>query len=262
MITKKDIFVFLEKADIKRNDTVLIHTSMKSLGEVEGGCDGIIDAFCEYLNEGLFLVPTHTWANVNKENPIYDVRTTKPCIGLLPTVAAFRKDGFRSLHPTHSVCAFGKNAESFIKGEEKCASPCPTNGVWARLYNNDSKILLIGVGLNRNTYIHAIDEMLGLEGRLSEPFSLSIIDYNGNEHKSKMRHHTELTGSENFGVFKKPLEKLGALKSERLGNAPVLIFDAKLATPIIKHLWKNADYHLCIEEKEIHEKYYSDYKQI
>ncbi|MBO7254287.1 MAG: hypothetical protein J6V36_03190 [Clostridia bacterium] len=47
MTTKKEIFEFLEKAGIKRNDTVLIHTSMKSIGEVEGGCDGIIDSFCD-----------------------------------------------------------------------------------------------------------------------------------------------------------------------------------------------------------------------
>ena len=194
MTTKKEIFEFLEKAGIKRNDTVLIHTSMKSIGEVEGGCDGIIDSFCDYLKEGLFIVPTHTWANVNEENPVYNVKTTKPCIGALPTVATFRKDGFRSLHPTHSVCAFGKNAENFVKGEEKCTTPCPKNSVWARLYDVGAKIILIGVGLNRNTYIHAIDEMLNLEGRLSEPFPLSIIDYNGKEYKTRFRHHTELTG--------------------------------------------------------------------
>jgi len=261
MTTKKEIFEFLEKAAIKRSDTVLIHTSMKSIGEVEGGCDGIIDSFCDYLKEGLFIVPTHTWENVNAENPIYNVKTTKPCIGALPTVAAFRKDGFRSLHPTHSVCAFGKNAEIFVKGEEKCTTPCPENGVWARLYNIGAKIILIGVGLNRNTYIHAIDEMLNLKGRLSEPFSLTIIDSNGKEYKTSFRHHTELTGSENFGNFKAPLEKFGALTYGKLGNANVQIFDTKFGTPIIKHLWNNADYHLCIEEKEIPEKYYSDYKQ-
>ncbi len=260
MVTKRDIFDFLQKINIKKDDTVLVHTSMKSIGEVENGCDGIIDAFTEYLSDGLFIVPTHTWANVNRDNPVYDVKSTKPCIGALPTVAAFRKDGIRSLHPTHSVTAFGKEAADFVKGEEKSTSPCPKGGVWERLYHRGAKILLIGVGLNRNTYIHAIDEILSLEGRLSSPFPLTIIDYEGKEHKIHFKSHTELTGSENFGNFKTPLEKLGALTYEKLGNATVGIFEIKSGTRIIKHLWKNADFHLCIEEKEIPIKYYADLK--
>ena len=47
-------------------DTVTIHTSMKAIGEVEGGADTVIDAFCESLDEGLFLVPTHTWSYVRR----------------------------------------------------------------------------------------------------------------------------------------------------------------------------------------------------
>ena len=110
MVTKQNVFDCLSGLGIKSTDTVMIHTSMRAIGGVEGGCDGLIDAFSEYLSDGLFLIPTHTWANVNKKQPIYDSRSTEPCIGALPTVAAFRKDGVRSLHPTHSLAAFGKRA--------------------------------------------------------------------------------------------------------------------------------------------------------
>ena len=261
MTTKADVFELLKSHNIKSSDTVLIHTSMKAIGNFENGCDGIIDAFCEYLHDGLFIVPTHTWANVNKDNPVFDVGKTPPCIGALPTVAAFRKDGFRSLHPTHSVAAFGKSARKFIMGEESATTPCGINGVWARLYEENAKILLIGVGLNRNTYIHAIDEFLCLKGRLSaESDTLSIIDEEGKEFKTNFRHHTELTGSENFGVFKTPLCRLGALTYGKLGNAEVGFFDVKLGTKIIIHLWKKATYHLCLEEKEIPTEYYEDFE--
>lgn len=128
MLTKVDIHEFLIKNGIKKDDTVLIHTSMKAIGEVEGGCDGLIDGFVSYLTDGLFLVPTHTWANVNVKQPIYDVRSTVPCIGALPTVAAFRKDGIRSLHPTHSLAAFGSRAAEFIRGEEFATTPCFLGG--------------------------------------------------------------------------------------------------------------------------------------
>ena len=50
--------------------------------------------------------------------------------------------------------AFGKEAESFVKGEEKCASPAPVGSCISRLCEEGGKVLLIGVGheINRFTY--------------------------------------------------------------------------------------------------------------
>ena len=257
VITKQDIFDFLERNGIGHDRTVLVHTSMKNLGEVEGGCDGLIDAFTEYLSEGLFIVPTHTWFNVNDENPVYDVRETVPCIGALPTTAAFRKDGVRSLHPTHSVAAFGKRAAEFIKGEETSNTPCPVGGVWARLYDEDAIILFLGVGLSSNTYIHAIDEMLDLPHRLKPVnMSLTIVDYDGQKYNVECCQHG-MTGWQNFGVYKKPLEYVGAYATDTLGQAEIGIFKAKEGTHLIKKLWSNAEYDLCREPRdEIPEEYY------
>ncbi len=255
MLTQKDIHEFLESIGISRRDTVLVHTSMRALGEVEGGCDGLIDAFVTYLTDGMFIVPTHTWASVNAEQPVYDVQKTLPCIGALPTVAAFRKDGVRSLHPTHSVTVFGKRAENFVHGEEKATSPCSAGGVWQRLYDEGAKILLIGVGLDRNTYIHAVDEMLDLPGRLEEPISLTVIGHSGERYDLLFRKHGR-TGSRFFENYRAPLEACGALKSAQLGGARVGIFDARKGTEIIKHLWAHADYNLCEGEREIPEEYY------
>ncbi len=257
MLTRIDIHDFLRRNGINKNDIVLIHTSMRALGEVEGGCDGLIDAFVSYLTDGLFLIPTHTWDNVGKEQPVYDVSATKPCIGALPTVAAFRKDGVRSLHPTHSVAAFGKRAEEFVKGEEKATSPCSAGGVWQRLYDEDAKILLIGVGLDRNTYIHAVDEMIDLPGRLADPISLTVIDRNGKKYSLFYRKHGR-TGSEFFENYRAPLEKFGALKNDTLGNARVGICCAARTAEIIKILWANAEYDLCEDRKEIPEEYYAE----
>ncbi len=207
------------------------------------------------FSEGLFLVPTHTWDNVGKDQPIFDVRTTKPCIGALPTVAAFRADAVRSLHPTHSVAAFGARAAEFVKGEEKATSPCPAGGVWARLYGENAKILLIGVGLNRNTYIHAVDEMLDLPERLAAPIPLTVIDYEGKKHALLYQKHGH-TGSEHFDVFRKPLETWGALTYGTLGSAQVGVFDVKRGTTVLKKLWKHAEYDLCKEPQEIPLSYY------
>lgn len=255
MLTYEDIHVFLKENGIKPTDTVLVHTSMRALGGVIGGCDGLIDAFKGYLTDGLFIVPTHTWANVGKDCPVYDVKTTVPCIGALPTVAAFRADGVRSLHPTHSVAAFGKRAAQFVKGEEKATSPAPVNGVWSRLYDEDAKILLLGVGLNRNTYIHAVDEMIDLKGRLQDPIPLTVIGYEGERYELSFRKHWH-TGSENFENYRAAFEALGVMTNARLGEATVGIVNARKCAEVVKMLWERADYELLAEPKEIPREYY------
>ena len=255
MLTQREVHSFLAGVGIKPNDTVLVHTSMRALGEVEGGCDGLIDAFVSYLKDGLFIVPTHTWASVGPQNPIYDPRKSVPCIGALPTVAAFRGDGVRSLHPTHSVAAFGKRAAEFVRGEEFATSPCSAGGVWRRLYDEGAKILLIGVGLDRNTYIHAVDEILDLPGRLADPFPLTVTDHTGGEHALLFRAHG-CTGSRNFENYRTPLEALGGMKNATLGSATVGIVDAGAMTEVITKLWERADYDLTAERREIPEEYW------
>lgn len=255
MVTQADIHSFLKSIGVTASDTVLVHTSMRSLGEVDGGCDGLIDAFTSYLSDGLFIVPTHTWANVGAAQPVYDVKKTVPCIGALPTVAAFRADGVRSLHPTHSVAAFGKSAKEFVAGEEKAGSPCPVGGVWSRLYDEDAKILLLGVGLDRNTYTHAVDELLDIPGRLADEIELTIIDHDGISHDEKFKKHGK-TGSDNYENLRKPFEALGAMTNSKLGNAKVGVVSARRATEVLKLLWSRADYDFCAERKEIPEKYY------
>ena len=262
MVTKKDIFDFLENAGIRHDDKVTIHCSLRAIGEIENGADGLIDAFCEYLKDGLFIVPTHTWDDVVRDKPFYDVRTTVPCIGTLAKVAAFRKDGVRSLHPTHSVTVFGKGAAEFAKGEEKSASPAPLGSCISRLYEENGKVLLVGVGHERNTYLHSVDERLNLPDRLNpDPFVITIKDYDGNTLTSPP-FHTHFTKasdtcvSEYYPNYKEALEYTGAVTYSKLGNALVYVCDARKMTDTVRMLWEKADRDLCIKSEPIPEKYY------
>ena len=118
MLTKEDIFRFLQDAGIKHDDKVTIHCSLRSIGKIENGADGLIEAFCEYLKDGLFIVPTHTWDKVWRETPYYDVRSTVPDIGTLAEVAAFRKDGAETL----------MDITSSVDLAEKSLQQLPTGG--------------------------------------------------------------------------------------------------------------------------------------
>ena len=77
-------------------------------------------------------MPTHTWANVNAQHPVYDYRNTPSCVGLLTNLFRQREGVVRSLHPTHSLAGYGKNAAEYLAGEEERNTPCTPGGAYDR----------------------------------------------------------------------------------------------------------------------------------
>lgn len=82
--TKADLKHDLAAMGLTGNETILIHSSMKSIGTVEGGADTVLDALMEFFAEGLLLLPTHTWRFINEENRMFDVCRSPCCVGILP----------------------------------------------------------------------------------------------------------------------------------------------------------------------------------
>lgn len=258
-MTKEQLKLQLKELGLLPSDTVVIHTSLRSVGPVEGGADGLIDAFCEYLQEGLFLVPTHTWAGVNAVQPVYDAAHSVPCIGAVPRAAAARRDGVRSLHPTHSIRAFGRNAADYVRGEETAETPTPKEGCWARLAEAGAKILLIGVDNSKNTFIHSLDEEAGLPDRLGRPYETTLIAPDGRTLHGRMAPHFCSRCpdvSKHFVNFEEALTALGAQRFGRLGRAQVRVVDAAACREIILRIYSRADHDVCIAPERIPEAWY------
>ena len=151
MYTKEDLKEYLKAMGLTGKETILVHSSMKSIGEVEGRADTVIDALIEYFKDGLLLLPTHTWKNINEDNPVYDPAVTPSCVGILTNLFLKRDGVIRSLHPTHSMAGIGVSAKEYLAGEEYNNTPCTPGGCYDRLKDCGGKILLIGVGNERNT---------------------------------------------------------------------------------------------------------------
>lgn len=260
MVTKEMMLRQIGEMGIEPIDTVLLHTSLRAVGHVENGADGLIDAFREYLTDGLLLIPTHTWATVNQPPHVYDVNSTVPCIGAVPRTAAFRKDGVRSLHPTHSMWACGKNAADFLQGEETCQTPAGPGYAWDRLADVGAKILLIGVGLDKNTFIHSVEEAAGIPDRIkSESYEVTILDQSGNAIRHPYYRHLCSRCrdvSVNYTNFEKPLLVHGAMVFGWLGDAQVRIVDARKCKEVLMNIFSRADRDLCIEIMEIPQEFY------
>ena len=235
MITKKDLFLQLEDAGVKHDDTLLVHSSMKAFGRFEGDIDGLIDAFCEYLTDGLFIVPAHTWATVNKRDPVFDLKNAVPCTGLLSRTAVLRSDGVRSSNPTHSVVVFGKEKEDYIKGEEVISTPTPRNGCYGKLIDRDGAILLLGVGHDRNTFLHCLEETAALPYRLSKK-EVPFIDLSDTPTIHPMKtvfcpYSKDV--SAHYPILQPLLTQGKADTYRTIGNAPSIVCRAKRASQIL-----------------------------
>lgn len=231
MYTKGSLITDLRNMGLKSTDSVMIHSSMKSIGEVEGGADTVLDAFMEYFTQGLVMLPTHTWAQMSETYSLFDPATEPACVGILPNLFMKRQGVVRSLHPTHSIAAYGENAADYIKGEENCTTPCTPGGCWDRLREINAKILLIGVTHIRNTFIHSVEEIYDVPERLTaEPvhFQIRMPDA-GVKEVAVHRHYNPYTAhiSESYDKLLDAFYETGAATKVQFGDAECILCDAK-----------------------------------
>lgn len=259
--TKENLKQQLAEMGLKNTDAIMVHSSMKSLGNVEGGADTVVDAFMEFFSEGLFMTPTHTWAQMSAEYSVFDPKTEPACVGIIPNIFRTREGVVRSLHPTHSIAAFGPTASEYIKGEENVTTPCQPGGCWDRLREVNAKILLVGVTHIRNTFIHAVEEVYDVPERLTaEPTIFQIKMPDGTLKEVAMyRHYNRILAhiSESFDKMEAGYYKAGAAKKVRLGDAECILCDANRLFEVTGAILKQ-EINCFIDREEIPESWYEE----
>lgn len=214
-------------------DTVLMHSSMKAIGEVDGGADTVLDALSEYFADGLLILPTLNWEIIDNKTFVYDAVNTPSIVGLLTEKFRKRPGVVRSLHPSHSMSALGRDAVAFTEGDEKAGSPCARNSTWGKLMDRKGKIIMVGCGLDRCTFIHGVEEWCDIPNRLTEPRDFVIIRPDGSRLNATFATHSGHP-STYFGLAEQDLRAGGALHDGRLGAAKVLVLDAKKTYEVLK----------------------------
>lgn len=258
MHTKDTLLKQIKLMGIRPQDTLLIHSSMKAVGEVLGGADTVLDAFSEYLKAGLLILPTHTWRQINAEYNVFDVANEPSCVGILTNLFRERPGVVRSWHPTHSVAALGADAEDFIAGEENMDSPCPREGCWGKLYDREAKILFLGANINRNTIIHGVEEWARIPNRVSSWHQdLMIKTPKGKLISRPMRRHESPIPdvSKNYGKLEAPLFARGYARRGIIGDAEsILVSVVPMVDLTLGFLRRNPD--LFLDNESIPENWY------
>lgn len=249
MHTKNSLLHDLESLGIDPAGTLLVHSSMKSIGDVEGGADTVLDALSFYMQNGLLVLPTHTWSYINADQPRFEVEHSPVCVGILPELFRKRPGVIRSYHPTHSVAALGRDAVSFTAGDERFDSPCHRESAWGKLLDRKAQIMLVGVDLRRNTFIHGIEEWVGIPDRLTaQPEALVTVLPDGTEIQVPSRRHRGPFSSEYFGKAEELLEERGAMVKGRFGDALVRVCNTVKLTEVLEPVLR-ADPYVFADDK-------------
>lgn len=131
-----------------------VHASFKSLGEVDGGAETILRTLLGSIGpKGTLLMPAH-----NPPGTVWKQSETPSDCGYLSEYFRNYSGVSRSLHPTHSCCALGKDAEYLLAGHPSTggeAEGCPFH----RLAEIGGFIMMIGVKYNACTLLHVVEEL-------------------------------------------------------------------------------------------------------
>lgn len=251
---------------VPQNCPVVVHTSLRAVGNVEGRAEGFLQALIDYVTTdgGLLLIPTHTWHRSDSpEKLTLDILSNDVCIGTLPKIASTYKGVHRSTHPIYSLAVFGEEstAKEFISHDENVVSAPDPSGCMGQIARENGYVLLIGVGQEKNTFLHIAEEYAGVKNRLAEqPYPATVRLSNGETLKKPLKlidTHGLGDVSEKFPKFELPFYMNGCIKYGLIGNAKTQLCDAKKMLETVSRIVKRNGYkELLSDDKLISTKLY------
>jgi aminoglycoside 3-N-acetyltransferase len=99
MLTYKELLEGFRQVKVKQGETLVVHTSYKSLGGVEGGVDAVIDVMRELVGpKGTVMFPAFNFQSWT-ETHYFDVLETPSKMGMITEMARLRPGAQRTPHP-------------------------------------------------------------------------------------------------------------------------------------------------------------------
>jgi aminoglycoside 3-N-acetyltransferase len=234
MSTKSQLAEQFAALGLPRGAGVLVHSSLKSLGWVEGGAEAVVQALVDAVGpEGTVMAPNLPFrGSLNgylADEPTFDVRTTPSLMGAITEALRLRPDARRSLHSSHSVAVVGALQGEMTRDHEKDDRTCGVHSAYYRNAHRDNAyVLMIGVTLRNMTTFHSIEETMELPYIFSgKVFASHVIDYDGSRLDLKTRGYGEGRMAREFTRPEPMLLKEGLMAIGKVAEAECRLMDAK-----------------------------------
>ncbi|ACQ78655.1 Aminoglycoside N(3')-acetyltransferase [Beutenbergia cavernae DSM 12333] len=171
--TRSSLAQDLAALGVRPGETLLVHSSLSSLGWVCGGAPAVVDALLDALGpDGTLAVPTHSmdntdpagwqappvpedwWPLIRAEMPGYDPRTSPTRgMGRIPDAVRAVPGAVRSAHPQSSFTALGARAAE-VTEPHPLECNLGDDSPLGHLERLGARVLLLGVGYDACTTFH------------------------------------------------------------------------------------------------------------
>lgn len=224
---------------IEKTDSVFIHSGIGNIGVIEGGRRAVFEILTDYIHpeQGNILFPTYPFFpsvyDYLETNPVFDVASAPSHMGSLTQYSLKTGMGTRSIHPSHSVLAIGKDAKIFTSDHHTCTTPFSSNSPFQRFLHIDNpKVILIGVSTDSITLAHAVEDMMAdtfpIPLYLDKIYSIRCIGWNKQPISVQTKSHTPvLSLARDVRRFDPLFRMTGAIRKEiPIGLSKITLIDA------------------------------------
>lgn len=238
----EDIICSLTDLGVQSGSLLMVHSSLSSIGNVQGGAETVVDALLKVLGpKGTLVVPTFTYPGdyppSRDPNWIFDPDRTPSAMGAITNAARTRPQAQRSFHLWHSVAAIGPLANTIttIGG----SSAWNSNSPMAWICKNGGQFLLLGVPYGNLTAIHIWEVALAVAYRREYDVKRRMRCSDGSLAPliSRVHDRTESHPGSDFNRFGEHLEAANKVQIGPVGNAIGRLFAGIDAARIAKVMY-------------------------
>ena len=252
-LTQKDIVDDLKRLGLARGIAVEVHSSLSSIGFVEGGALTVINALMDVVGEeGAIVMSAYL------VTPLIPLTEEEKRKGITAKVRKLDEnsdcktgmgvivDTFRKLPNTYlgkginRVCAWGHNAKLHCQGYEY-------------LLSIDGWVLLIGVDIHRCSCMHTAEDKVAMPREIVELFELPEEiqqQYPKADWYVEYQDHQKPIPEDAWGKIQIEAERRGLIKRGYIGKAECMFFKAMPVVALYEEFLRTEPFALFGIEKE------------